>query len=123
MIGGRIEPDGTLDIFTSMRVLVHPAAEDITLEAVLYALADPVRLRIFANLTRSGSACPCSAYLTVDGQEIPKSTLSKHFRVLREHGLIRSERRGVEMLSVPRTEEIEARFPGVLGAILGAVAG
>lgn len=107
-------------IITLMRVLVHPPAEDITLEAVLYALSDPVRLRIFRNLEGAPSAQPCSAFLSAGGAEIPKSTLSQHFRILREHGLIRSERRGVEMLSVTRTREIEEKFPGLLTAILQA---
>ena len=51
---------------------------------------------------------------------IPKSSLSQHFRVLREAGLIRSERHGVEMRTFARSAEVEARFPGLLGAILDA---
>ncbi|MGH7285308.1 MAG: ArsR family transcriptional regulator [Polyangiaceae bacterium] len=51
---------------------------------------------------------------------IPKSTLSQHFKILREAGLIRSERKGVEMLNTPRCKEIDARFPGLLLAILDA---
>jgi DNA-binding transcriptional ArsR family regulator len=51
---------------------------------------------------------------------IPKSTLSQHFKVLREAGLIRSERRGVEMQSSSRRAEIDRRFPGLIPAILNA---
>ena len=51
---------------------------------------------------------------------IPKSTLSQHFKALREAGLIRSERRGVEMHNVSRCAEIDKRFPGLLQAIVNA---
>lgn len=53
-------------------------------------------------------------------QAVPKSTLSQHFRILREAGLIRSERRGVEVLNSSRFAEIDARFPGLLTSIVNA---
>ena len=51
---------------------------------------------------------------------IPKSSLSQHFKVLREAGLIRSERHGVEMRNYSRCAEIDQRFPGLLVSILTA---
>ena len=51
---------------------------------------------------------------------VPKSTLSQHFKALREAGLIRSERRGVEMQNSSRCDEIEKRFPGLIPAIVKA---
>lgn len=103
-----------------MRPLVHPAIEDITVEGVLHALSDPVRVGIYAQL--AGSACPsiCSSFLQMSDRDIPKSTLSQHFRALREAGLIRSERKGVEMYNTTRCAEIEQRFPGLVKAILNA---
>ena len=62
----------------------------------------------------------CSMFLTVSDKTIPKSTLSQHFRALREAGLIRGERRGVEMHNTSRCAEIEHRFPGLLRAIVNA---
>jgi DNA-binding transcriptional ArsR family regulator len=62
----------------------------------------------------------CSMFLTVSNKTIPKSTLSQHFRVLREAGLIRGERHGVEMHNISRCAEIEERFPGLLRAIVNA---
>ena len=53
-------------------------------------------------------------------RNIPKSTLSQHFKALREAGLVRSERHGVEMRNSSRCKEIEQRFPGLLVAILNA---
>jgi len=103
-----------------MRPLIHPAIETITVEGLLHALSDPVRAAIYAQLAHSGGAATCSTFLTVIDRTIPKSTLSQHFKALREAGLIRSERQGVEMLNTSRCAEIEQRFPGLIGAILRA---
>lgn len=103
-----------------MRPLFHPASEDIRAEDILHALADPVRATIFTEIARASCAQICAAFASVNNKPIPKSSLSAHFRVLREAGLIRSERQGVEMRNTSRFEEIEARFPGLLPAILVA---
>lgn len=103
-----------------MRPLVHPAVEDITVEGILHALSDPVRVAIYADIVGSQCAQSCSNYLTVSDREIPKSTLSQHFKALREAGLIRAERRGVEMHNTSRCGEIEKRFPGLIAAIVNA---
>ena len=103
-----------------MRPLTHPSIDDITVESILHALSDPVRAAIYAQLAFAEKGHTCSAFLQVDNRCIPKSTLSQHFRALREAGLIRSERRGVEMINTTRCGEIEQRFPGLLPAILSA---
>lgn len=105
-----------------MRPLFHPSIEDVQVEGILHALSDPVRLAIYAGI--AGQECPqtCSHFLTIDENTIPKSTLSQHFKILREAGLIRSERRGVEMCNVSRSTELEQRFPGLLRAIVNAYA-
>ena len=103
-----------------MRPLFHPAAEDITVEGILHALSDPVRVQIFARIARADCTQTCSAFLEVSDKPIPKSTLSQHFNVLREAGLIRSERRGVEMHNAPRTEDLADRYAPLVGAILDA---
>ena len=104
----------------SMRPLIHPSIEDVTLEGILHALSDPVRAAIYAQLAVSEGAATCSALAAVSDREIPKSTLSQHFRALREAGLVRSERAGVEMRSQTRCMEIEQRFPGLIPAIMKA---
>src|SRR6267143_1716716 len=103
-----------------MRPLFHPSIEEITVEAILHALADPVRVALYAEIV--ASACPrsCSSLMGISERAVPKSTLSQHFNVLREAGLIHSERRGVEMQNSSRCAEIERRFPGLLPAILAA---
>jgi DNA-binding transcriptional ArsR family regulator len=104
-----------------MKPLVHPALEDITVEGILHALSDPTRVEIFARIADSDCSTNCSSFLTVGDKTVPKSTLSQHFKVLRDAGLVRSERVGVEMQNRSRCSEIETRFPGLLPAIVAAL--
>ena len=103
-----------------VRPLLHPSLEDITVEGILHALSDPVRVAIYADIVAQECSHNCSMFLTVSDKAIPKSTLSQHFRALREAGLVRGERRGVEMHNISRCAEIEGRFPGLLLAIINA---
>src|SRR5690242_15071600 len=103
-----------------MRPLIHPSIDDVSVEGILHALSDPVRVQIFAEIAGAKSTRTCSAFLELRDRSVPKSTLSQHFKALREAGLITSERRGVEMHNTARCAEIEARFPGLLPAILEA---
>ena len=103
-----------------MRPLFHPPIEGVTVEGILHALSDPVRVAIYADIVAQGCSQNCSTFLTVSDKTIPKSTLSQHFRALREAGLIRGERRGVEMHNTSRCAEIEQRFPGLIRAIVNA---
>ncbi|SRR5258705_11676133 len=103
-----------------MRPLFHPSIEDVTVEGLLHALSDPVRVAIYADIVGSDCARSCSNFLQVSDKNIPKSTLSQHFKWLREAGLIRSERRGVEMHNTSRCAELEQRFPGLISAIVKA---
>jgi len=104
-----------------MKPLVHPALDDITVEGILHALSDPTRVEIFSKIADSGCSANCSSFLTVGEKAVPKSTLSQHFKVLRDAGLVRSERMGVEMQNTSRCREIETRFPGLLPAIVSAL--
>ena len=104
----------------AMRPLFHPSIEDVTVEAILHALSDPVRVAIFADIVGSACSQNCSSFLKVSERNIPKSTLSQHFKALREAGLIRGERHGVEMRNTSRCAEIDKRFPGLIAAIVSA---
>jgi DNA-binding transcriptional ArsR family regulator len=103
-----------------MRPLFHPSIEDVTVEGILHALSDPVRVAIYAKIVDSDRSRSCSNFLKASEKDIPKSTLSQHFKVLREAGLIRAERRGVEMHNTSRCHELNARFPGLIPAIVSA---
>jgi DNA-binding transcriptional ArsR family regulator len=103
-----------------MRPLFHPSIDDVTVESILHTLSDPVRAAIYMDIAASDCPQVCSSFLRVSEKDIPKSTLSQHFKALRDAGLIRGERRGVEMHNVSRCDEINKRFPGLIPAIINA---
>ncbi|WP_017586370.1 ArsR/SmtB family transcription factor [Nocardiopsis ganjiahuensis] len=98
------------------RQLEHPEAGQIQLEAVLSALADPIRLRIVHDLSQGHEDMACIAF------ELPvsKSTSTHHFRVLREAGIIRQYYEGTSRMSRLREQDLQERFPGLLAAVLNA---
>ena len=96
----------------------HPAAQDLELPAVLHALSDPQRLRIVRELSVDPTPRPCGAF----DVQITKSTCTHHFRVLREAGVIEQRAIGTARLNSLRREDLDERFPGLLDAVLGAVA-
>jgi DNA-binding transcriptional ArsR family regulator len=108
------------DTLQVMKPLFHPSIDDITVEGILHALSDPVRVAIYVGIVNAACATRCSSFLSVNDRTIPKSTLSQHFKALREAGLIRGERSGVEMRNTSRCHEIDRRYPGLLAAIIAA---
>jgi DNA-binding transcriptional ArsR family regulator len=104
----------------NMRPMHHPTITEIRLEGILHALSDPARAAIFAEIAEGADLQTCKAFAGIGDRIIPKSSLSQHFKVLREAGLIRSERHGIEMRNASRCDELEGRFPGLIAAILHA---
>ena len=101
-----------------MRAYPHPSLDDVAIEHVLHALSDPLRMEIVARLAREGEAS-CAA---LDGGR-PKSSMSHHFRVLRNAGLVRTRIAGVQHMNALRRDELDRRFPGLLDAVLSAAEG
>lgn len=101
-----------------MRGLSHPTWERIELAAVMHALADPARLQIVGRIATAGEL-GCSPEAC--GVPLHKSTLSHHFRVLREAGLIRVRQHGRSRFTQLRRDDLDRRFPGLLDAVLAAV--
>ena len=97
-------------------LLPHPRTEEIELAPVLHALSDPVRLQIVCILAAEPDGRPCGA---LEGP-VTKSTASHHFRVLREAGVIVQKDVGRRRLTRLRRDDLEARFPGLLDAVLAA---
>ena len=95
------------------RTLQHPSVEALELTGVLHALSDPVRLEIVRALA-GGVECRCGAF----DLPVTKSTRTHHFRVLRESGVIEQRSEGTALLNRLRRDELDARFPGLLGAVL-----
>lgn len=98
-----------------MRSLHHPHLEEIALADVLHALSDPVRLQIVRTLADLDEQ-PCSAVEAT----VSKSTLSHHFKVLREAGITHTRANGTHRLVSLRADELEKRFPGLLRSVLDA---
>lgn len=98
------------------RELIHPDADDVSLDAVLAALADPVRRTILAQLARGHDDQACLAFRL----PVSKSTSTHHFRVLREAGLITQRYEGTAILNTLRSDDVEARFPGLVSSVIEA---
>ncbi len=99
-----------------MRTFEHPQRDEITLDGVLSALADPMRRSIVRQLADGPGEQRCSHF------ELPvsASTRTHHFRVLREAGIISQRYEGTAILSSLRAADLAASAPGVLDAVLDA---
>jgi DNA-binding transcriptional ArsR family regulator len=96
--------------------LAHPSRDEIELGAVLHALSDSVRLNMVKALAAGEPERSCGSF----DVPVTKSTCTHHFKVLREAGVIRQRHAGTARLNALRTEDLEARFPGLLATILEA---
>jgi DNA-binding transcriptional ArsR family regulator len=96
--------------------LPEPARAELRLETVLGALADPLRLTIVKRLLLDSEEYDHSCGWF--GFDRPKSTLTHHFRALREAGVIRQRQYGLERRSRVRADDLEARFPGLLALVV-----
>ena len=83
---------------------------------VLNALGEQTRLHIVRQLDGTGEVA-CGQF----DLDQPKSTSSHHFRVLIAAGVIARRREGTALLNRLRREELDARYPGLLDAVLRAV--
>ncbi|MET7617252.1 helix-turn-helix transcriptional regulator [Streptomyces sp. NPDC005408] len=104
---------------TSPRVLAHPTRDEIRLEGVLHALADPMRLQVVRELATAEGPLSCSYF----DLPVTKSTTTHHFRVLRENGVIQQIYQGTAKKNGLRREDLDALFPGLLDSILAAATG
>ena len=93
----------------------HPDRAQIDLSAVLEALSEPTRRDIVLRLVEEGEAA-CMAFDECG----PKTNLSYHFARLREAGVTRVRLEGPYRKISLRTEDLAARFPGLLEAIVAA---
>jgi DNA-binding transcriptional ArsR family regulator len=95
----------------------HPPAEELSLPKVLAALADPARLATVRTLAVAGESS-CNQIRQDAGLEVSKSTMSHHLRILREAGITYSRVQGARRLLTLRRTDLDARFPGLLDAVL-----
>lgn len=96
--------------------IVHPERDEITVEGVLRALADPVRLAIVRQLAQTGAEIACNA-LTAP---VTKSTITHHLSILRQAGVVSGRQEGTTRYNSLRRKDLDALFPGMLDGILAA---
>jgi DNA-binding transcriptional ArsR family regulator len=96
---------------------IEAPAQVADLTTVLQALADPVRIAIVRSLAETDGARACGSFYL----PVTKSTLSHHFRVLREAGLIEQRCEGTRKLTSLRRADVDAVYPGLLDSVLRAV--
>lgn len=97
-----------------MREKKHPKIEQVELTDLMYALSDPARLEIVRQIAKSGKALACGE-INLDR---PKSSMSHHFKILRDSGVIETRIDGKEHYNSLRSAELEKKFPGILKAVL-----
>lgn len=100
-----------------VRDLPTPDLGDVDITHVLHALSDPVRLEI-VRLLSAGPELHCALIAETIGADLQKSTLSHHYGTLREAGLTRARYEGSRKYLSLRAGEVDARFPGLLAAVL-----
>ena len=77
---------------------------------MLFALGNPLRQRLSGSLPTAASRAvtPCVA------EDVAKSTMTHHWRVLRDSGVIWQRPQGGRILISLRREDLDARFPASL---------
>ncbi|MFJ8108345.1 ArsR/SmtB family transcription factor [Streptomyces sp. NPDC096132] len=103
---------------TAARTVEHPDLSEVSLQQVMEALVDPVRRMVVSQLVRAGEDMSCGTF----DAPVSLSTLTHHFNVLREAGVIRQYYKGTSKMNTLRTDEMEERFPGLLSAVMAASA-
>jgi DNA-binding transcriptional ArsR family regulator len=96
----------------------QPTPDQLQIADVLHALSDPQRLSIVRCLAEDPTPRRCGSF----DLDITKSTLTHHFRVLREAGVIDQREAGTARLNSLRREDLDGRFPGLLDAVLAGAA-
>lgn len=95
------------------RIYEHPDADQIAIPRVLFALSEPLRLNMVRKLAENGEVDSVEL-----GPDLPRSTLTHHTSLLRESGVVFVRSEGRKCMIKLRDEDLEQRFPGLLGTVL-----
>ncbi|GGW45310.1 ArsR/SmtB family transcription factor [Streptomyces caelestis] len=97
--------------------LAHPRAEELEVGPILLALADANRRRVVAELAeRPDEERLCASF----DLPVGKSSRTRHWRVLREAGLVYQRDAGNGLYMRLRKEDLDRRFPGLIQAVITA---
>jgi DNA-binding transcriptional ArsR family regulator len=109
-------PISTAEVTTTEHYELPAVLPVGTVQQVLTALADPVRLEMVRRMSELGGPVACT--LLYDG--ISKSTASHHFKILREAGITERVVISGQAHQLLRAEALEATLPGVVPAVVAA---
>jgi ArsR family transcriptional regulator len=84
---------------------------------LLAALADPVRLSIVRQLADADGVCACDL---TECCTVSQPTVSHHLKVLREAGVVRTERRGTNIV-YSLSPDLARRWNGIGASLTGLV--
>lgn len=97
--------------------MAHPHVEELEVGPILLALADENRRRVVAQLAeRPDEELLCASF----DLPVGKSSRTRHWRVLREAGLVYQRDAGNGLYMRLRKEDLDRRFPGLIQAVVGA---
>ena len=96
-----------------VKLVSHPDIQDLNLAKVLQALGDPVRL-VLVRMLAAEKDLSCGALCL--GR--PKSSMSHHFKIMIEAGLLRVDVAGNTHHNNLRLDDLESRFPGLMQSVL-----
>ncbi len=96
----------------------HPDLGQVSLAEVMRGFSDPARLHMVKTMYELGE-CECSLVYATLG--LSKSNASHHFRVLRESGILRRTQHGNQQYATLRSDELDARFPGLLACVIANI--
>ena len=97
--------------------LAHPRAEELEVGPILLALADANRRRVVAELAEQPDEERLCASFDLS---VGKSSRTRHWRVLREAGLVYQRDAGNGLYMRLRKEDLDRRFPGLIQAVIAA---
>ena len=97
------------------QALIHPEPDEFDVLDILHALSDPTRMTIVQTL-RAAPERACGTFPV----DVAPSTLTHHFRVLREAGVIRQREDGNRRWTTLRAADLEHRFPGLLDTVMAS---
>jgi DNA-binding transcriptional ArsR family regulator len=97
-----------------MRNIKHPLIEHIELADIMYAFSDSTRIDIVRQLGESSRPMTCGEL----GLGRPKSSMSHHFKILREAGIIETTVEGKGHFNLLRLKELNIKFPNLLNTLL-----